>query len=103
MIHHSRWIRFVGIGEELRCPCGHRLDKLAAWQTEDLVCDKKGQDGKYVCGRTLWLIGGAWRIRGEPMLIVCEVSPTEMMQMKSGKMDVDELLAFLDLKFRKAA
>jgi hypothetical protein len=99
MLPQYRWVGMFGIDEKLRCPVGHPFATQDVWSDEDdLVCDHRASRESAPCGRMLWLIGGAMRLRGKAVVIVCEVSAREMQHLKTSKLDCDSTLRFLGLR-----
>lgn len=101
-----RWVGVFGLDEPLLCPYGHQFATIDVWSDErDLACNEKGKDGRNCCPALLYVLGGALRLRGKAVVIVCEVSAVELKYLKNSKMNVEEIMRFLrdNWKTRDAA
>jgi len=85
----------------LTCPEGHRFkDTDLVWQEGCLRCKHKAERGDAECGKLVYLLGGGLvNPRGQPLVILAEISAGEMRTMASERMDHDRALEFLGIRF----
>jgi hypothetical protein len=86
----------------LTCSAGHRFkDDALVWAHGCLRCrHRASRESPGECGRLVYLVGGGLVTpRGEPLVILAEVTAEEMREMSDRKMDYDHAMTYLGIQF----
>ena len=95
-------------GSPLYCPNGHVIRDPLVWEHGCLRCTSKIQPRRtgpvhargVECGALVYMVGGGLvNPRGQPLIVLTEVSVKEMQHMTRAKLDHDRALAFLGILF----
>lgn len=83
----------------LPTPEGHRIKDPLVWEHGGLRCRHRFGNGTE-CGRLVYLVGGGLVTpNGSPLVMLAEVTPAELHEMASAKMDYERALDFLGVRF----
>jgi hypothetical protein len=96
-----RWIGWFDVIGKVTCPSGHILPTVDTWSDADLICNHRGTDGRDDCGKRVY-VAPMLRFRGKPILMACEVSAREMVELRALSAP-DEILSLLFPAGAKAA
>jgi hypothetical protein len=101
----ARRIWIASAAGPLTCPDGHRLKDPLVWSHGCIRCNHVSPDQVYAdgrgggrCGKLVYLVGGGLAsTSGDPIMVLCEVTPIEMLAMSRGRMDAGQALRFLGI------
>lgn len=87
--------------DALSCPDGHRLKDPLIWEHGCLRCKHRATARGAECGKLVYLLGGGLvTLHGDPLIVLAEVTPTEMRMMATARMDYGQAIAYLGIIFK---
>lgn len=79
---------------------GHRIKDPLVWDHGCLRCTHKIGRGEAMCGRLVYLVGGGLVApSGDSLVLLAEVTTSEMNVMRDRRLNYDSALEFLGIRF----